>query len=768
MLRILSPPLAFSSDQDLAIQRLSLLGLAHALQHRFAQANIELQEGSKLCPAENFAACSALLRAKGRLLLELGQSEDAYEFYLQSLAISRKFNRPMDEASSLMNLGHVRLLEEKYDEAIDWLLAARRAATGVNADDLLLTTTGNLGWAYYGLGDAEKALGMFDEAEQQAVTLRDTGEAIVWLTDSGRVYQDQGSLDSAAQSYLKALNLANQLDSKEDVINALEDLAHVSIQAGKFNDASGYIDQVTPMLSANGNRLDALDILLAQGEIAAARRDDAKAEESFRTVERDPASQTSMRLGAEHQLALLYETEGHAAAAANMYRTALTTFEDARDQLKNEDSKLPFLANATSIYDDYIHFLVSQGKTNEALLTADQSRARTLAQGLGQTANQRTFHPASFSPQAVASKAGATLLFYWLGEKQSYLWAITPKKTALFTLPSKGEITPLVERYSKTLLGLQDPLEADDRTGGQLYTTLVAPAAKLIRPDAPVMILSDGALSQLNFETLIVPAQPQSQPPSQLPGHLPAEATHYWIEDATLMSAPSLAMLAAAKPAPGSTSGGKLLLLGDAVSPSEDYPELPFASVEVQEIQKHFKTQDEVVFTREKATPSAYLESNPRQFSYIHFASHGIASQTDPLDSAIILSRPGPGTGSAGGSGFEDSFKLYAREVMQHPIDARVVTIAACNGSGTRAYAGEGLVGLSWAFLRAGAHSTVGGLWEVSDDSTPRLMNAFYQGLQDGQTPAAALRQAKLGLLHSRERFRKPFYWATFQMYTRM
>ena len=75
---------------------------------------------------------------------------------------------------------------------------------------------------------------------------------------------------------------------------------------------------------------------------------------------------------------------------------ALTTFESARDQLKNEESKLPFLANATGIYDDYIHFLVAHHKTDEALALADDSRARTLEQGLGVISNSRSMSSASF------------------------------------------------------------------------------------------------------------------------------------------------------------------------------------------------------------------------------------------------------------------------------------------------------------------------------------------------------------------------------------
>jgi CHAT domain-containing protein len=113
-----------------------------------------------------------------------------------------------------------------------------------------------------------------------------------------------------------------------------------------------------------------------------------------------------------------------------------------------------------------------------------------------------------------------------------------------------------------------------------------------------------------------------------------------------------------------------------------------------------------------------------------------------------------------------DSYKLYARDIVKHPLSAYLVTISACNGSGIRAYSGEGLVGLSWAFLRAGAHNVIGALWEVSDTSTPELMDKLYAGLTRGQDPAAALRAAKLSLLRSDSIYRKPFYWAPFQLYT--
>jgi CHAT domain-containing protein len=184
---------------------------------------------------------------------------------------------------------------------------------------------------------------------------------------------------------------------------------------------------------------------------------------------------------------------------------------------------------------------------------------------------------------------------------------------------------------------------------------------------------------------------------------------------------------------------------------------LPQAASEIANIGKRFPATDERVLAQAEATPAAYLAGQPEQFTYIHFVAHGTASRLSPLDSAIVLSKSGPA---------DDSFRLYARDIIQHPLHADLVTISSCYGAGTRAYSGEGLVGLSWAFLRAGAHNVIGALWDVSDASTPRLMDEMYAAIEKGKPPEEALRIAKLSLLHSGDSFRRPFYWAPFQFYT--
>ena len=61
----------------------------------------------------------------------------------------------------------------------------------------------------------------------------------------------------------------------------------------------------------------------------------------------------------------------------------------------------------------------------------------------------------------------------------------------------------------------------------------------------------------------------------------------------------------------------------------------------------------------------------------------------------------------------------------------------------------------------------IAGLWDVGDDSSSQLMGKLYEALAAGLKPAAALRQAKLALLHSARSYSKPFYWAPYQIYIR-
>lgn len=738
-------------DNEQTLKGTVLKAIAFTHLEQMEQAQAELRMAESLCADQSKLVCGEVIRARGGFELGRGNFTSARNYYLRSLDFARNHRDPWLETTALLNLSTAYIQEDRYDDALERAKSAYREAIDLGGNDLAMGASGNLGWAYLKLGEQSRALELFLDAERRADTLGNLHDQITWLTSAAYVYTRQDQIELAVDFYHRALKLAEKIKSKSDITDITTDLALAAVESNNWKESREFADRAYAMAKKSGSRPDMMDAIAIQMQAAALEGDGVRAKQLLQQVEAAPESQTSMKWASQRAMAQLYEKQGQAEAAQKEYLTALATFEGARAELKNEDSQLPFVANATRIYDDYIHFLVQQGKVEEALLAADQSRARTLSQGLGIAAKQRG-EASSLSPTAVARKANATLLFYWLGEKQSYLWVVTRQKTSLFPLASKAEIERRIEHYRGALLGPEDPIAAGNPDGRALYAALITPAAGVIDTKLPVMVLADGPLCQLNFATLIAP-----------PSEKVREA-HYWIEDATVISAPSLAMLAAAKPTAAKAERGNLLLMGDAISPDTNYPQLAYAASEMQEIEKHFGQTERTVYARERAVPEAYLRSDPRQYAYIHFVSHGVASQTDPLDSAIILSRDGLSHGGGG----EDSFKLYAREIMQHPIDARLVTISACYGNGTRVYVGEGLVGLSWAFLHAGAHNAIGALWEASDRSTAQLMDTLYQGLAAGEAPWTALREAQLSLLHAKTNFRKPFYWAPFQVYTRM
>lgn len=721
---------------DLAIRKSRIQGAAYTALHRFQEAEQELRGAERLCAGSKSPECTGVTLERGFMEMSQGKFEIARGLFASALTAARDQKDSFKEASALLDLGWSALQQEHYDETMDWSNSAYNLAASIGAERIAQTALGNEGWAYYKLGEDEKALNLLSEAEARAHRISATTDEATWLTTSGYIYLDAGKFDEAEKHYKQALVLAQQTTT-QDVIDALVSLATVSERTGKLDQARDYADKTIALVPKDGNRLDVLYPLLIKGHVAARTHDDQQAEEIYREIEQDPKSHVFLKWESEHSLAQLYEGENKPDAAEVEYRAALNTFEGARAAL-HEDTSLPFPANAAGIYDDYIRFLVNQGKTDEALQIAEYQRGRTLAEGLGLLPKDAGFKPDPLNSRAIARKVGGTILFYWLGEKQSYLWAITPQKTAIFTLPPKSEIEATAQRYRKALADQQEFLPRTSDDGLALYHMLLEPASNLLSSNGRAFIIPDGGLNILNFETLLVP------------GATP----HYWIEDATITDASSLRLLGTARP--GSSHAERLLLLGNAVAATSDYPELRQAGTEMKRIAKHFQTNQQQVLSREQATPTAYLAGKPEQFSYIHFVAHGTASRMSPLDSAIVLSRS---------NAQEDSFKLYARDIIRHPLRAELVTISTCYGAGARAYSGEGLVGLSWAFLRAGAHNVIGALWEVSDVSTPQLMDELYRQLNKGQTPDAALRNAKLAMLRSTTSYRKPFYWAPFQLY---
>lgn len=177
-------------------------------------------------------------------------------------------------------------------------------------------------------------------------------------------------------------------------------------------------------------------------------------------------------------------------------------------------------------------------------------------------------------------------------------------------------------------------------------------------------------------------------------------------------------------------------------------PDLAASAEEVTRIARLFGP-DARTFYGTAATAQRVREMS-RDAAVVHFACHAVLDERTPLGSALLLAPEG----NAG--------KLRAWEIFDTmETDADLVTLSACDSALGREVTGEGLAGLTRAFLSAGARSVVATLWRIEDESARDLMVRFYQQLRDGKPRAEALAAAQQALA-SGGRFRHPSYWAGF------
>jgi CHAT domain-containing protein len=752
------PPSSLANS-EIAVRRKIAQARAAAWAHEFVRAESLLSEAEKL-PAGSEAPMQASLALSRGLLAILHHDPAGAEPHLRRAV--RLGRRPEDDhlaARAMLGLGWVSNVRGRYGEAIEWFEASRKISEPAKYSLLSIRAAGDESFSFYMLGDLDSALALCTQADARAARLGLDGERPFILSNIGLIHHDEGDYAAALAEYRQALAMARNLRDDDVVGACLNNLAEVALESGQLEAAEQYNQEALKLKRARHDRPSELYSLQNEARIRAARGDFAGAEKVFREVIAGSGANQFLQWQTQARLAQMYVRGKRPQPAQEAFLSAIHTVDRAR-LAEKEEFRISFLSSAREFYNDYVEFLMARRQPREALRIAEHSRARTLLEGLGKCRSEppaaRPASPApparahqdvlslcasvaggsgEFQPERIARSLNSVILFYWLKPERSYLWAVTPRDTSVFVLPPEGEINVAIQAYQKVLQSLHDASEGANPDGLRLYVMLVAPVRKLIPPGAQVAIIADGVLNALNFETLLVPG----------PG------IHYWIEDVVVRNASSMAMLAGAPQRRPVAAPDNLLIIGDPVQPTEAFPELPQARAEIERVAHYFRQS--VRITRAQAVPRAYAENHPGEFSYIHFATHATSSRTSPLDSSIVLSREG------------ETYQLFARQIVEQPLRARLVTISACRSAGTRAYAGEGLVGLSWAFLRAGAHAVIGALWEVNDTSTPQLMDALYRNLAQGEEPAEALRHAKLSLLRSKSPWALPLFWAGFQIY---
>lgn len=732
-LQVEIPPQLVGGEFD--VRRRMIQSLVLCRLGKFSESEAPLAEAEHLAASSTPDLMGEIALTRGTCLLLRKDIPKAQADFVKTLAFARQHQQPFLEVSALGSLGIISERGQHFDEAIDRFKDALALARSVNARRAEENSLGHIGDSFYELGDFPNARSNTMQAEALAVKLGIPDHQRRWLNSLGNQHLSQKDYDSAATAYQQALQVAKSLNNRDDsdIGFILHNLAQVELGRHNLAKAEEYNRSVASM---GGNKKESplyIGFLLTSGEIAAAKGLRSEAETDLKEIVATRDADISDRWQAQTDLADLYVDWGKTTEADQAFQDAIRIVESARSQIAEEAQRMSIL-DAAPFFDGYVRFLVEHGETVRAMQVAEFSRSRTLSEGLGVKLPTAKLDLQQI--QLTLKRHNEVILAYWLADKQSYLWAIAAGQTTLFRLPQKTDIDQAVKDYSAQLL---DRRKLENAPGGStLYDMLIKPAASLIPKGSHVVIIPHGSLYRLNFETLIVPGN----------------APHYWIDDVVIENSSSLLFRFGMRRRAALTPKG-LLLMGDPVQATPEYPRLKHAGEEMKAVATHFSPGMETLIADKDAIPAAYFQAKPEEYRFIDFVTHGTAVQLNPLDSAIILSPDK-----------DHSYKLYARDIIKKPIHSEVVTISACYGAGQRTYSGEGLVGLAWAFMRAGAQQVVAALWEAEDSVTPTLMNDFYGEIKRGKSASDALHAAKVKMLHSSELSNRPYYWASLQLYT--
>jgi CHAT domain-containing protein len=373
--------------------------------------------------------------------------------------------------------------------------------------------------------------------------------------------------------------------------------------------------------------------------------------------------------------------------------------------------------------------------------------------------------------------SGTLLLEYALGEDRSYLWAVTRDGLSAHELPPRAEVEGAARRAYDRLTArlsasgaLQDRRRQLEQADAEYWTEAARLSATLLGPVATkmagkrILVVADGALLYLPFAALPVPGKSEPVP---------------MVVEHEIVNVPSASVLAVLRrETKGRTPPEKLVaVLADPVFEADD-PRLPAAGVAAAvadaarggspgyaRLAATRQEADAIVALAPggmarravglEASRATAMSPDLAQYRIVHFATHGVFDNETPGLSGVVLSLFGErGQAQDGVLRLHDIYELH--------LPAELVVLSACNTALGKPVRGEGLVGIVRGFMYAGAKRVVASLWKVDDLATGEMMKRFYRGmLEEGLSPAAALRQAQVSLWRQEWR-RSPYYWAAF------
>ncbi len=751
----------------------------------------------------------------GVALLDLGRSAEARTAIESALGIRRQLARPLALGENLVNAAAVYQRMGAYGRALLALDEAHALATRAEDPALRATVLLGLGSMKLLVREPHAALGHFQAALAIARARQDPAGMVRGLQDVGACLATLRRLKEALDYYERALLILRTRSDERAVGRALTGMAGVYVRMGRRAEAVDAFDEALAIQQRTGDPAGAALTLFRLGALHGEAREHAQARaalvRSQAILDDLPKPELQMRVhwalaGVHYGLREWRLCVDRCRKAEEIAAGLLTELGDQEasgaadnwtgvfDTALRAATRLPPEERATELW----HFLESgrahalreaiqargaleetlfAGDTRDELAAKRNAEARAMAALRAARARQRraAIRAARLALDAVradraglvariqrTAKAGAALAYPrpaglaviqgQLGPHEALvLYGLTERDAVAMVLTRKA-VRPVTLARSERVVAAARALLSDD--GLAIDPTAIVPLRKLLID--PLQLPSD-------VRRVLVS-------PTRILGYVPFALLLPDRETAFVPSGTTYGLLHGQAEA----RGVGVLGLGDPVYGKQPSPvrsallrgSLGGTLPRLPATRKEIEAVADVRLLGAQAT-EAGLEaalSKRTRWRALHLACHGLIDAERPLFSALAL------TPDAGDDGLLTCADLFGLRVF-----ADLVTLSACDTAKGRLYRTEGILGLTRAFMFAGAPRVMCSLWKVDDEATQALMIKFYElwnpkGGKQGLGAAAALKKAQEHVREFRDKagnqkWNHPYYWAAWVLW---
>ena len=721
---------------------------------------------SLLGSAGNSDRKATLLRNLGFAYSYLGDFDQSVDLFEQALALNRTSKDLPGEARTLAAVARTRELQGLPDKALAACQESLRLYTGIG--DRL-----NRGIAQRCVGRVQTTMLDFSSAERsvrQAIEtlqpVQDRRASAQAMNDLARVLDLAGKSQEAAAPAQQALAEFRALGDRSWEESSLALIAHIERDRGNFATARERMEESLKLSESNRSRTDSEQL---RASMFATRQESYSfyIDLLVRLHENGLAFEASERSRARSLVDMLAESAGGLRAGVDPQ--LLARQKEISDALNAKGTRLLPIAGR-------------KGENPRAAALREEIAAleRDYQEVEGAIRRSNPRYAALTQPdllgiakiQSQVLDRDTLLLEYALGEERSYLWVVGKDSFATFELPSRAAIEERAQQVYEMLCKRAD--REFPQASSELSEMVLGPAKTLLG-NKRLAIIADGGLQRIPFaalpspgsgEPLIVRHEITVEPSAsalallrqQIAGRRPAPKMLAVFADPVFdRSDPRLTGRAqgTTPPPQGSRILAHLADPGAEASTTLKIPRLPYTAEEALQILRVAPNGSNLRAFDFQASRAAASDKELANYRYLHFATHGYLDTEHPDLSALVLSQFDEKGAPV------DGF-LRVPDVYNSKIGADLVVLSACQTGLGKEIRGEGVMGLTRAFLYAGAPRVIVSLWNVNDHATAELMGSMYRNLLKAGKPAsAALRSAQLEML-KQKRWESPYYWAAF------